>query len=205
MNAPKYRVNLKEMPVTNASDVLGSLGLRNVILGDCIIAGGAIRDLNNAPIKDIDIFGTYEARLQFLRDNKEVIQLNNISPLGHMNVSIKGCPHPVQFIVTKCATDVSTLLLDFDIEVCRFAHDKTGTYGTILGISDRVNKIVRISAFHTPFLTATRLTKYLDRGYKLENPSYRVLLSYLFKMDEAQYEKEFKALETCLYEGAFEG
>lgn len=189
---------------THYLDFMTKIGLKDISLGGCIIAGGAVRDtLTNKKLHDIDIFGTGDAVKCFMTENKEFITSETISPIGHRNLTIKFCDTPVQLIITEDATSVSELFADFDIRMCRFAYVNCTMFYDREGLIDVGSKNLVISSFHTPYLTLTRLPKYSRRGYNLEPTSYKALLEAFYSMTAEELIREKKLIENCEYDGAF--
>lgn len=110
------------------------------IAPEAVIAGGALRDLDNGrEVKDIDIFvrGTTEPALARLRNavvragfDAEEIDPSKMYPVGdgqdvvgHFDAEFPGCDVPVQIIMVNhdCAPEV--LVTRFDYGICRIVYD----------------------------------------------------------------------------------
>lgn len=201
MKDGKCYPELDSFPLEN---LMEKIQLPNVNLSGCIVAGGVIRDtLTKAKVNDIDIFGTPENHARFLENNKSLIMSRQTSPIGHTNLFIIGCEYPVQLIKTEVAESVLELLADFDIRMCRFAFDGTTLFYDREALSDAANKVIAIASFHTPYLTLSRMCKYINRGFSIERTRYKVLLGALRTMPEEDYVKEKQLIHNNEYNGAF--
>lgn len=200
----KYIDEIFERP---AEKFLSSIGLEKVDLCGGIIAGGSVRAfvIDSEEVNDIDIFLPEPPHVNFIPNNWDLIIPESIvrSPLGHINIELKGCPHKVQLIITDCAKTVNNILLDFDLRMCRFAYKDNTIYSECGAIEDCRNKTMMFRAFHTPVLSLSRSLKYIKRGYNYESCSYLQMLKYLKDMKSGEFEKQINCSEEFIYDGAF--
>lgn len=183
---------------------LSNIGLFGIDLAGCIIAGGAIRDyIGGDDIKDIDVFGTKDTVSSFIVANAHKIKQTTTSPLGHINCFLEGCEYPVQLITTKWADTPERLLSDFDLRMCRMAYHQSKIIVDNEAVNDTLDKILYVSSLHTPYLTLTRLEKYLARGYKLDSVTYHELLEAYRAMSDEQFMVEKNSVMGCMYDGGF--
>jgi len=151
---------------------------------DAVIAGGALRDLDNGrPVKDIDIFvqGNAMADLRSLRE--KLIELGfdcddtddqKIYPVGEGN-DVVGCidardpaaeTPPLQFIVVRCPP--AKILDRIDFGICRLAFDGSQIIQPAEYDEDKARQVFRLRYDRAGLMLVTSIHRYARLSQKYE-------------------------------------
>lgn len=164
---------------------------------ECVcLAGGAARsiicdDLINEPINDFDFFIKSKEEIQKIKNMCTVNGFVVIfeCPEGELVSLVRSdqiaipsyCRTEVIQLIYTSHTSSVDLIISFDFTVCMFAMRRevsilpNGTFNkdtavfTPLAIHDSVNKVLRANVIDYPIATISRISKYVNRGYKLAN------------------------------------
>lgn len=141
---------------------------------NCFIAGGFIRNLfTNSEINDVDIYFRSQKDLEGILFNE--FENNYIVSATKKALTFQKDDKLLQFIHIDFYDDVMKIFDSFDFTCCMGAFDfKTEEF--ILHKDFLKHNSQRILKFNTktlfPIISALRINKYLDRGYKISRKEF---------------------------------